>query len=165
MLEPVLSDSGHARVFLVHLGDDHRGRASANDAKSYAPEMHRAAEAILATRKRRGGTEFIVHVRNVTDAAIKVNVPFGIMERVGRMDEEAYRAVREANRQRYCAPRHPTSPERARPQEPEASPRPTSGKGDQGFRLGGARKVVDKHRPQLNRVACPRTTTRSTCTF
>ena len=63
-----------------------------------AVEMRCSAEEITGTKKRKGGSEFMIHVRNVTETAVKVNVPFGVMEREGRITS-SYQAVAERDGQ------------------------------------------------------------------
>ena len=114
------------------------GGASAADAKAYASEMRCSAEDIAATRKRKGGSEFMVHVRNLSEGAVRVNVPFGVMERLGQLNAEDFRLVTDANRARYCAQRSRWRPQpTATAQDHPRSENPS----DEGFQLGGHERL------------------------
>lgn len=54
---------------------------------------------------RRG--EFAIHVRNVTDTAVKVDVPFGLLESIPRMTDTEYQDLMDENRERIAVPAEP----------------------------------------------------------
>jgi hypothetical protein len=85
------------------------GGVSSTDAGILAPNMHTSREFIAATRKRRSETDFAAHIRNVTESAVTLTLPFGSLEAAPKMSADAYDRLIDANRTRYAA-----SPEQAR---------------------------------------------------
>jgi hypothetical protein len=53
-------------------------------------------------KQERVSGEFACSVRNVTPSAIKITVPFGVMEQLPKTNEEEYQAMIEENRRQYC---------------------------------------------------------------
>jgi hypothetical protein len=87
------------------------GPVSHSDATKLAHEMYTEPEFIRSMKKHSGGTEFACYVRSVTDAAIKVNIPFGTVEQHPKMTKVQYEKLRAANRERYGTPESiPTPP-------------------------------------------------------
>ncbi len=78
------------------------GGVSAKDARALADEMHTSSNFIEGMRRRGGRSEFAVWLKHQTPQAIRITVPLGYLERQPLLSEEAYAAVIEANRERYC---------------------------------------------------------------
>ena len=80
------------------------GGASAKDARLMADEMRCDASYIQNMKKRedQGRTEFACMVRNVTPQAVRLSVPFGVMERLPKMNDEQYDAMLALNHKRVC---------------------------------------------------------------
>lgn len=73
-------------------------------AAQYARDMHTSPEFIMSMRAyERSHTEWACFVQNLTDAAIKLSVPFGALEEMPRMDRRTHAALRAANRVTYGA--------------------------------------------------------------
>jgi hypothetical protein len=81
------------------------GGVSSADAHALAPNMGTTHEFLAGVRKYARSTEFATYVRNLTETAITLNIPFGTLESAPRMSDEAYACVIAANRQRYAAHR------------------------------------------------------------
>lgn len=100
------------------------GGVSARDASEFATEMHTTSEYIQGARKRKTYSEFALWLKNVTDGALRVPVPFGLLESEETLDDFAFEALMDQNRARYAA----TADERRSPQykepEPEDEPAP-----------------------------------------
>jgi hypothetical protein len=77
------------------------GGVSDHDARLLAPDMRTSPEFISGARKRSRSTEFACHVRNLTDRALKITVPFGALEDAPRMSAGAHDELRDRNRARY----------------------------------------------------------------
>jgi len=86
------------------------GGVNDRDARALAPDMRTTAEFISGMRKERNGTQFACHVRNLTDGALQLSVPFGSLEARPRMDAAAQAALIRRNRERYAAPRSTSAP-------------------------------------------------------
>lgn len=86
------------------------GGVSDRDARALAPDMRTSADFVTSARKCERSTEFACYVRNMTDMAVKLTIPFGTLESVPRMSRQAHAALIDRNRERYA-----TSPNRARP--------------------------------------------------
>jgi len=79
------------------------GGANAKDARLMASEMHCDAEYIQSMKKReRQDAEFACMVRNVTPRAVRLSVPFGVMEALPAMNDEQYQELLKLNRARVC---------------------------------------------------------------
>jgi len=78
------------------------GGASAKDARSMASEMHCDADFIQSMKKRERHTEFACMVRNVTPSAVRMSVPFGVMESLPKMSGKQYEALLALNNKRVC---------------------------------------------------------------
>jgi hypothetical protein len=87
------------------------GGVSSADAHALAPNMGTTHEFVAGVRKRARETEFAAYVRNVTPAAISLNVPFGTLETMPRMSEAMGARVVARNRARYAA--GPAAPRQA----------------------------------------------------
>lgn len=79
------------------------GGANAKDARLLASEMHCDAEYIQSMKKReRVDADFACMVRNVTPRAVRLSVPFGVMEALPAMNDEQYQELLTLNRARVC---------------------------------------------------------------
>ncbi len=102
------------------------GGVSAKDARAFAAEMHCEPEFVQDARKHRAHTEFACMIKNVTGSAVKVAVPFGVLEAEPRMADADYERLLELNRARYGAGEHEEAARHAAPRARSAS----------GFELG-----------------------------
>jgi hypothetical protein len=66
----------------------------------------------------RSHSEFACYVRNLTPRAIKLSIPFGLLEREPTMSEAEYHYIRANNRDRYGAPATSSGAATSPPQEP-----------------------------------------------
>lgn len=100
------------------------GGVSSADAHALAPNMGTTHEFVAGVRKHPHSTEFAAYVRNVTSAAITLNLPFGTLESAPRMTADAHAKVIANNRQRYAATRGEPRPAAASRDEhrPAAAP-------------------------------------------
>ncbi len=78
------------------------GGVSSKDARSLADELRTSSYFIESMRRRGNRTEFAMWLKQMTPSAIRVTVPLGFIERQPLLSEEAFEAVMEANRERYC---------------------------------------------------------------
>lgn len=78
------------------------GGVSAKDARALAEELHTTADFIERMRRRGDRTEFAAWVKRSTHGAVRLSTPLGHLERQPTLSEEAYDALIERNRQRYC---------------------------------------------------------------
>ena len=78
------------------------GGINAKDAKMLAQEMHTSADFLQSMRKQNGGTEFAFSIKHDLPKALKVNVPFGVLERQPRLHRDALTYILNQNRERYC---------------------------------------------------------------
>ena len=60
-------------------------------------------EFITAQRKTADATAFAAYVRNLTPTALSLSVPFGALDRLPQMTQDAHAALRARNRERYAA--------------------------------------------------------------
>jgi acylphosphatase len=77
------------------------GGVSDHDARLLAPDMRTSLDFIGATRKRAKSTEFACYVRNLTDTAVRIIVPFGTLEDAPRMASSVHVELRARNRDLY----------------------------------------------------------------
>ena len=78
------------------------GGVSAKDARALADELRTTSDFIEDMRRRGDRTEFAVWLKHQTPQAIRLSVPLGFLERQAILSEEAFDAVNDANRARYC---------------------------------------------------------------
>jgi hypothetical protein len=113
------------------------GGVSDRDARALAADMRTTADFITSMRKSSSGTEFACYVRNLTERALRLEIPFGTLEAAPKMTKEQENALLSRNRERYASPPQspkPTSPEHMNSPTPEerpkqatpAPPKPTS---------------------------------------
>jgi hypothetical protein len=79
------------------------GGVNERDARALAPDMRTSAEFITAMTKHAHSTEFACHVRNVTGRALRLEVPFGVLESAPQMSKRASASLLSRNRKRYAA--------------------------------------------------------------
>lgn len=69
------------------------GGVSRKDANALDSDMRTTGDFLMAMRKRADATEFACYVRNVTAAAVKLDIPLGRVEREPVMNDALYQAV------------------------------------------------------------------------
>lgn len=79
------------------------GGISSRDARALHDDMRTDERFLLSTRKTSKGAEFAVYVRDKTEHAVKITVPFGTLEKLPRMSDCDHQAMRERNRLALCA--------------------------------------------------------------
>ena len=100
------------------------GGLSDRDAHAIAPDMRTTPSFVLDQRRGPRATQFACYVRNVTDTAISLSVPLGVMEGQPQMPPEAYRRILDGNRARVSgSPKAPGLP--PPPMDPAPTPRPS----------------------------------------
>lgn len=98
------------------------GPVSYADAQALGREMYCSGEFIRSMKAvERWHADFAVHVRGMTDHAIKLSVPFGMLENAPRMDDAARARMRELNRSKMNVVTAAAPPVAATP-EPEPDP-------------------------------------------
>ena len=80
------------------------GGVSDEDARALRSDMRTSAEFLLSMRKRKTESDFACYVRNVTDNAIKLTLPFLRAEREPKMTEQSRAALLARNRVATAAP-------------------------------------------------------------
>jgi hypothetical protein len=94
-----------------------------HDARVLAPDMRQSPDWLLSMKKGEESSEFACYVRNHTQQAVKLTIPFGVVEKAPQMTDEVHKALREANRRRLAA-RDDTPVESTVPEEaPLSSPK------------------------------------------
>ena len=78
------------------------GGVSAKDARTLADELRTDTDFLESMRRKGERSEFAVWVKHLTPYAIKLSVPLGYLERQPILSEEAFAALQERNRLRYC---------------------------------------------------------------
>ena len=78
------------------------GGVSAHDARLLASDMRTTPEFLLGMRKRHHGAEWACYVRNHTDGAVRLEVPFGTLEKEKRMHRLAHGHLLELNREKVA---------------------------------------------------------------
>ena len=86
------------------------------DAALLAREMYTTTDFIRSMRAFSGGANFAVHVRGLTEKAISINTPFGLMENLPQMTKEQHEELRYNNRLRYGASEAAPAPSMREPQ-------------------------------------------------
>ncbi len=97
------------------------GGLSAADCRKLAPDMHATPDILLATRRTHQYTELATYIQNATPSAIKVSVPFGLLEAEPRSDDNTYAARKRAVRAMLSSPREPPAATAPAP-HPRAAP-------------------------------------------
>ena len=80
------------------------GAVSSKDAGKLADDMGLPAECMTRLRQDKRKSEWMLHVRGVTDSAVKVEIPIGSLNKSPRMSEREWEQVLARNRARYGAP-------------------------------------------------------------
>jgi hypothetical protein len=80
------------------------GGVSQKDANALDSDMRTSNDVLMATRKRKTTTEFACYVRNLTPAAVTLQVPLGLAENEPRMTDDAHAALRERSRALLAEP-------------------------------------------------------------
>lgn len=112
-LAPKLQESFSANTSIKFAGG-----VSADDARKFA-RMLRCEPAFI---ENQGKGQFACFVRNYTQRAVSLRIPFGAMEELPKMSEGNQDALRTAMRKRYAV--HISELRRDAPEEPEAEPEP-----------------------------------------
>lgn len=76
------------------------GGVSDRDAHGIASDMRTTPSFILEQRRGQSATQFACYVRNVTDTAMSLTVPLGVLEAAPQMPPPAYRRLLDDNRTR-----------------------------------------------------------------
>jgi len=97
------------------------GGVSDKDARSLASDMRTTPDFITGMTKRARSTEFACYVRNYTGNAVRLEIPFGALERAAKMSPAEQAQLVAHNRDRYAA--HPEVP---RPAANERDAKPTA---------------------------------------
>lgn len=77
------------------------GGVSARDATALSGEFRCESNFLLSQRKRKEDTQFACFVRNITEKAVTLTIPFGHIESQGRIDDAIYSELVEQSRQKY----------------------------------------------------------------
>jgi hypothetical protein len=100
------------------------GPVSYADAQALGREMYCSGEFIRSMKAiERQHADFAVHVRGMTDQAIRLTIPYGVLENAPRMDDAALARMRDLNRGKMSAPAA-ASPTTAAILEPQPEPDP-----------------------------------------
>lgn len=78
------------------------GGVSDKDARALASDMRTTADFITAMTKHPKSTEFACYVRNYTANAVKLEIPFGALERAAKMTAAGQAQLVADNRERYA---------------------------------------------------------------
>ncbi len=102
------------------------GGVSQKDANALDSDMRTSSGVLMATRKRKSTTEFACYVRNLTPAAVTLQVPLGLAETEPRMTKAAHEVLRDRSRKLLAEPLRlaegATGPVVARPSLDQAPP-------------------------------------------
>lgn len=99
------------------------GGVSDRDARMLDADMRTTSDFIASMRKNAKTTEFAAYIRNEVPTAVRLEIPFGTMERAPRMTPEEHRHLIALMRRRSSTDRdEPLATEASeRPPEPEAA--------------------------------------------
>ncbi len=103
------------------------GGVSDRDARALAADMRTTPEFIAGMAKRARSTEFACFVRNYTANAVRLEIPFGVLEAAPAMSETEAAEQLARNRERYATRPEPPRPAATNPDvsQPDA-PKPES---------------------------------------
>ena len=71
------------------------------DARALATDMRTSSDWLLSLRKQRDASEFGCFIKNYTPHAVRLTIPFGVIENAPKMSAEEHKALRQRNRERY----------------------------------------------------------------
>lgn len=103
------------------------GGVSDKDARALASDMRTTPDFIAGMAKHAKSTEFACYVRNYTNNAVRLEIPFGALERAPKMNSAEQTQLVARNRERYAAePDQPrpaaNDPDQSPPAAPAATP-------------------------------------------
>ncbi|MGH1428744.1 MAG: type IV secretory system conjugative DNA transfer family protein [Arenicella sp.] len=79
------------------------GGISSKDAKTMAGEMKTTSDRLMEVKKYDGShAEFSLYLQNVTDSAVTIDVPFGLLEKEPVMSSVCFERLIDSNRKKYC---------------------------------------------------------------
>ena len=96
-----LDTSGRSSV-LANTSIKAAGGMNAKDAKILASEMRVSSDYLQAMNKTNYGSDFAFWMKHDLPSAIKVNVPFGHLENLDRMNAADFQELLERKRETYC---------------------------------------------------------------
>jgi TraM recognition site of TraD and TraG len=79
------------------------GGISDRDARAQAPDMRTTVDFLTDLKKTDRSAQFAAYIRNRTAHAVRIDVPFGLLEKEPRMTDEQYAVLTARNRARYSA--------------------------------------------------------------
>ncbi len=101
------------------------GGISDKDARAIAPDMRATSDFLTNLNKTDRSAQFGAYIRNKTASAVRIDVPFGLLEKELCMTEPEHAALIERNRARYSAtPPDDTPISETLPSEPDIRPPP-----------------------------------------
>jgi hypothetical protein len=71
------------------------------DARALATDMRTSPDFLLSLRKHEKSSEFGCFIKNYTPHAVRLTIPFGVIENAPKMSPEEHKALRQRNRERY----------------------------------------------------------------
>ncbi len=80
------------------------GGLSHKDNQALSREMGTDTDFLSSLRKKSSSTEFGLWIKHVIPHALRLNVPFGLLESAVRLDERGVQLQLEFNRLQYCVP-------------------------------------------------------------
>lgn len=86
------------------------GGVNERDARALASDMRTSGDFIASMRKHRGSTEFACYIRNSTDDALRLAVPFGTLEGMPTMSAGQEQQLVLRSKERYSALPAPLAP-------------------------------------------------------
>lgn len=95
-------DTGGRSSVLANTSIKAAGGMNAKDAKSLASEMQVTSDYLQSMKKTVYGSDFAFWVKHELPKAIKVNIPFGHLEKLERMNGTSFQELLERNREKYC---------------------------------------------------------------
>jgi hypothetical protein len=102
------------------------GGVSDKDARALASDMRTTPDFITAMTKHAKSTEFACYVRNYTANAVRLEIPFGALERASKMTSAEQAQLVARNRDRYAARPEEPRPAANGPEQSSTDPEPAS---------------------------------------
>ena len=100
------------------------GGVSDKDARALAADMRSTSDFITSMQKHQRSTEFACYVRNCTSNALRLEIPFGALEKAPQLSTAQHAALIAENRRRYAnEQRYRKNAERWRPARATSLPR------------------------------------------